>query len=586
MQHGKINDAWALHKFFNDANKLISWMNDKSSDITVDNYGHDWETVQALHKKQADLEDDFSNIELQVKDLGRLSHTLAEQHPENETSIQKKYDILLTTWEQLKPIADDWREKVKLSFRFHQFLNNWRELMLWISDAKTMMTVDTLVQDTAGTEALVQRHNERKADIEAHEEAFTNCINEGQSLVDLDPSNKANIPEKLSELQRDRDDLMTLWDQRRVDFDRSLNAQQFYGGTEQLHAWVVRQRNLVENKDPGESLDSVERYIQKFDSFQNALSQKREHLDQLNDLGSKVVQADPDSAPRVEELLHSLNTSFNEIQDKAEDRRQQLDDSYKYHSFDVDADVIQSWIVEKLHTATDGTSHTDPTNLQTRLKKHQAVEDEAEGVKLRVEKLQANAADLIEAAHPHSETINSRLDRLNDSWNQLLDALEVKRNKLNQTYRQKQFISCAEEISNWFDLAEEQTDPKTLVETDLQSVITKKKQFLIINYEMKGNMEKIESLSDSLSVFQQEGIPEYPILEQKYTELFLRVSPLENAIANGNNKLEEAFDYCQLISDINEEEDWIGDRESIVMSKNVGKSMVIDMLIFLNILDQ
>ena len=45
------------------------------------------------------------------------------------------------------------------------------------------------------------------------------------------------------------------------------------------------------------------------------------------------------------------------------DRRNKLEDSRRYQYFKRDADELESWIYEKLQTASDE-SYKDPTNLQ------------------------------------------------------------------------------------------------------------------------------------------------------------------------------------------------------------------------------
>ena len=74
--------------------------------------------------------------------------------------------------------------------------------------------------------------------------------------------------------------------------------------------------------------------------------------------------------------LHSLRlhptTSFPHLQllerrealfKKSEARHARLEEAYRYHAFERDADETKSWINEKLKIAKDE-SYMDPTNLQ------------------------------------------------------------------------------------------------------------------------------------------------------------------------------------------------------------------------------
>ena len=51
---------------------------------------------------------------------------------------------------------------------------------------------------------------------------------------------------------------------------------------------------------------------------------------------------------------------------KSEARHARLEEAYRYHAFERDADETKSWINEKLKIAKDE-SYMDPTNLQVGL---------------------------------------------------------------------------------------------------------------------------------------------------------------------------------------------------------------------------
>ena len=73
----------------------------------------------------------------------------------------------------------------------------------------------------------------------------------------------------------------------------------------------------------------------------------------------KILETAEDIQSRRKEVL-SRYTVFKEL---CQDRRLQLEDSRRYQYFKRDADELESWILEKLQTASDE-SYKDPTNLQ------------------------------------------------------------------------------------------------------------------------------------------------------------------------------------------------------------------------------
>ena len=57
------------------------------------------------------------------------------------------------------------------------------ELLSWVNDTKALVSADELAKDVAGAEAIIQRHKERKGEIDAQEDSFKASAQFGQSLI-------------------------------------------------------------------------------------------------------------------------------------------------------------------------------------------------------------------------------------------------------------------------------------------------------------------------------------------------------------------------------------------------------------------
>ena len=52
-----------------------------------------------------------------------------------------------------------------------------------MNDMKALLTADELAKDMSGAEAMLQRHRERKGEIDAQEDSFKAATHFGQSLI-------------------------------------------------------------------------------------------------------------------------------------------------------------------------------------------------------------------------------------------------------------------------------------------------------------------------------------------------------------------------------------------------------------------
>lgn len=57
------------------------------------------------------------------------------------------------------------------------------ELVSWVNDVSTLTSADELAKDVASAEAMLQRHRERKEEIDAQEDSFKVTTQYGQNLI-------------------------------------------------------------------------------------------------------------------------------------------------------------------------------------------------------------------------------------------------------------------------------------------------------------------------------------------------------------------------------------------------------------------
>ena len=91
------------------------------------------------------------------------------------------------------------------------------------------------------------------------------------------------------------------------------------------------------------------------------------------------------------------------------------------HSHHLTHSQVNAWIQEKLKTACDE-SYRDPTNLQTKLQKHQAFEAELAANKGRVDGVCTRGSELIAGGNYMSEGVRERVNTLTQDWKKLTTA--------------------------------------------------------------------------------------------------------------------------------------------------------------------
>ncbi|CAH8834837.1 unnamed protein product [Trichobilharzia szidati] len=568
----KLLEAYEIQRFFRDTDKAISWVNEKSIPLSIEDCGRDLASVQALQRKHEALERDLTALDEKIVQLGDDAKALAQKHPDSQDTIQGKYDALITAWEKLKSQAVDRRGKLEESFKMHRFLADWRDLSIWMSDMKTLISADDLAKDVAGAEAQVERHKEYTAEINSRADSFDTCMQEGQALISVGHPCSGDIAAKLSALERERASLMQLCEERREQLEQCMGLQYFYRDAEQSESWIGKQEALLEIKDVGDSLDSVEALIRKHEDFEKSLLAQEEKMRQLDEFAAKLIESNHYAAAQVHEIQQGLQNRRNALKEKAQNRRQRLEDSHRYQMFDRDADEMQSWISEKLKNALDE-SYKDSTNLQTKVQKHQNFEAEIQANQSRVEDIKKTGQDLLNANHYNSPEIKAKIEQLDETWSHLVNAMGNKKKNLDQASRQQQFVRNVEDVELWLSDVEAQIASED-VGRDLNGVMNAQKRHNLLESDVAAHRERIDAFKVQADTFAAEGHFDAPIIQEKQRQLAQRYHDLQGPLSQRREKLRDAYKLHQFFRDVEDEEDWIREKESVAGSTNVGRDLI------------
>ncbi|XP_052259701.1 spectrin alpha chain-like isoform X3 [Dreissena polymorpha] len=595
QKRDEVNEAWArlkqlsllrqerlfgaheIQRFNRDADETIAWIMEKDAILSTDDYGRDLASVQALRRKHEGVERDLAALNEKVSQLGAESKRLQDIHPDHEDAINAKQTEIEDNWMQLKEKGAERKARLDDSYNLHRFLADFRDLVSWIHDMKAIISADDLAKDVAGAEALLERHQEHKGEIDAREDSYKSTMEAGKRLVETNHYAAEEVKEKLHTLSSEKSSLHELWEERRILYEQCMDLQLFLRDTEQADAWMTKQEAFLANEDLGDSLDSVEALFKKHDDFEMSLAAQEEKIKALDEFATKLIEnehyAADDVAARRDQLLRRRDSLY----DASQLRRHLLEESYKFQTFQRDCDETKSWINEKLKTASDA-NYLDPTNLQTKVQKHQNFEAEVEANKGRIGAIQTSGEQLLKEEHYASETIRERMEEILELWASLQKATEFKGNKLREASQQQQFNRSVEDVESWLGDVEGQLMSedygKLLRRQDLTSVQNLQKKHALLEADVAAHQDRIENIAVQAKSFVESGHFDSDNIKAKQTQLHNRYKALKDPMVARHQKLEDALKLQQFLRDVEDEEDWIREKEPIAASTNRGRDLI------------
>ncbi|XP_078687340.1 spectrin alpha chain, non-erythrocytic 1-like [Branchiostoma floridae x Branchiostoma belcheri] len=568
----KLFGAAEIQRFNRDADETISWINEKDSTLSSEDIGKDLPEVQALQRKHEGVERDLAALEDKVTTLSAEADRLQSAHPESAEDIGTKKDEVLEAWDRIKTKGEERKSRLNDSYRLQRFLADHRDLVSWCNEMRALISADELAKDVPGAEALLDKHQEHKGEIDAREDSFRTTAEAGQGLLEENHFASDEVKEKLVALANEKTSLLELWDERHVQYEQCLDLQLFYRDVEQAEAWMGKQEAFLANDDLGDSLDSVEALIKKQEDFEKSLAAQEEKINALNDFANKLIENNHYASDDVAAKRDALLTRREELLKKSQARHTVLEDSYRLQQFQRDADEVKAWINEKLKTATDE-SYKDPTNLQGKIQKHQAFEAELQTNQGRVDAVNQQGRDLIDADHYSRDNIEAQLEEIAALWDQLKLASENKDKKLREAQQQQQFNRGCEDVELWLTEVEGHLASEDLGK-DLPSVQNLQKKHALLEADVAAHQERMDGIAIQAKQFVDEGHFDADNIKAKQEALQERYDALQEPLAARKAKLADSLRLQQLVRDIEDEEAWIREKEPVASSTNRGRDLI------------
>ena len=145
-----------------------------------------------------------------------------------------------------------------------------------------------------------------------------------------------------------------------------------------------------------------------------------------------MIQAKHFGTPKVHERMEDVQRQWQQLEELAAFRRQNLQDTQRFFQFQGDADDLKAWLLEaKRQTSSEDVGHDEYTT-QRLLKRHRNLSDEAAKNAATIDSLSKQAAALPEELR-NTPDIQRRLKDIRDLYMELMSLCDLRKKKLNDT---------------------------------------------------------------------------------------------------------------------------------------------------------
>jgi spectrin beta len=206
---------------------------------------------------------------------------LAGLFPDATEHIAVKHEQVDESWNELLEKAAQRKSKLVQAEQLQAYFDDYRDLLSWINEMVAKVTAPDLARDVPGAEALISRHNESRAEIDTHDDAFGKFYETGQALVQQGHFLAKEIQDKVSVLRQRSQILEETWQRRKLIYEQNLDTQTFKRDAETLENWIASREPMLRDEQFGESIPQVEELIMKHQDFEKTIEAQEEKFGAL-----------------------------------------------------------------------------------------------------------------------------------------------------------------------------------------------------------------------------------------------------------------------------------------------------------------
>ncbi|XP_043302195.1 spectrin alpha chain, erythrocytic 1 [Cervus canadensis] len=567
-----LSSAADLQRFRRDVTEAIQWIKEKEDQVTSEDYGKDLVSSEALFHSHKTLERNLAVMNDKVKELCAKADKLKLSHPSDAAEIQQMKEDLLSSWEHIRNLATSRYEKLQASYGYQRFLSDYDELSGWMEEKTALINADELPKDVTGGEALLDRHQQHKHEIDSYDDRFQSANETGQALLDANHEASGEVREKMTALSNNWAALRELWAEHQQQYEQCLNLHLFYRDSEQVDSWMSRQEAFLENEDLGNSLGSVEALRQKHDDFEEAFTAQEEKITTVDKTATKLIDDKHYDSENIATIRDGLLARRDALREKAATRRRLLEDSFLLQQLYQDSDDLKNWINKKKKLA-DDEDYKDTLNLKSQVQKQKVFKEELAANEIRLNNVQKTGQEMIESNHYASESVAARLSEVTSLWTELLGATEQKGIQLDEANKQLQFENTTEELIQWLEEVEWQARSQDYGKglADVQNLLRKHN---LLESAVATRQDQVDTLTELVAYFEEIIHPDAGNMRERQEYLVSQFEALKERLAYRKNKLIDLFHLYQIQRDTEDEEAWIQETEPSVASTYLGKDLI------------
>uniref|UniRef100_A0A8C9MEA9 Calponin-homology (CH) domain-containing protein n=1 Tax=Serinus canaria TaxID=9135 RepID=A0A8C9MEA9_SERCA len=561
-----LEDSRDFLEFLQKVDQVEAWIREKEVMINVGDVGNDYEHCLQLKKKLNEFRGATSGStvdDAHIRAINALAMKLERQNKEETKTIYGRRKQLNEKWNSFHGNLNAYRKKLEGALEIHALIREIDDITERITEKSVLIQALDYGKDVESVENLIRRHEEMEREISVIKSKMEPLELESFRLSTRNPSINDKLTMKQQEMKNNWLRLQGQAKQRKEKLAASYQLQKFNLEMKEVLDWAQNTRALMEAGGLPKSANEAESMIEEHQERKASIFR-----------GSSCTSWESFYMHRQEKLWEAEPQKDNSFQSPL---TSSLFYTYKRRAWQAGAEEteetlkilftsvlpfpqVAAWINEKNSIAQDD-SWKDPSNLQTKLQRHQAFQAEIMANRNRLDSIKSvrEVGFWARVGNWHE-----RLCRQCESQFKLFFPLACSQGL--------HFQRNVEDTEKWLegvenDLKAPYNDNDLVV---LNSHLKKQEE---LEEDIAAHRDRLQELVVTAQQFQKEKHFLADELEEKVDELVQRCVSLRDPLQERRGSLEASRLQYQFFRDVDEELAWVREKLPMASSKDYGQSL-------------
>ncbi|NXD18393.1 SPTB2 protein, partial [Nothocercus nigrocapillus] len=422
---------------------LDRWLGEMEDELRAAEQAKDLTSTNLLLKRLTRLEEQVGARKKEMEELVSQGAPLggtAQEADSQEQKLQQRFLELLEPLERRRKELESYKAMYQLG-------RDLEDEALWVQERLPRARSTDHGTNLQTVQRLMKKNETLQKELAGHAPRVAEVLSRGDGMVAEAAGQCPELEEQLRELRGLWDTLQRETGDRLRRLREANEAQQYYLDASEAEAWISEQELYVaadeKPKDEESGLVMLKRHVRQ----QRSIEDYGQSIKELAGRAQQLLSAGHPEGEQIIRLQGQMDKHYAGLKEAAEERRRRLENMCHLFQLKREVEDLEQWIAERDVVASSqemGQDFDHATLLREKFREF-AWETGSVGQE-RVDRVNLTIEDLIDAGHAEAATMAEWKDGLNESWADLLELIDTRRQLLTASHDLHKYFYDASEI--------------------------------------------------------------------------------------------------------------------------------------------